>query len=674
MRKHLLIIAGLLFVVFMARGQEVHYFHCLEILEGDSVLLTWEPPVDEADFIEYKIYYRVPPASFSLLETITDYNTNFYVHNSLVASQQSVRYFIATEQLVTTEPVVSDILSTIHLTISLNGTDPIIVQLNWNTIHDPLLPGSDSLYKIMLHNTTSPIFSILDSTEETQYFMPVNICSDSLFFQIQIDHDSGCTSISNIASMWFEDITPPPMPNFDSVSVNPYTGEALLGWKPSTAGDAAGYVIYHVKSNINDTLYWVPGIDSNFLIDPSFDPCFENRAYAISAYDSCGNISPGSYDIPQRTILLNEVDFNPCTMVNALSWTAYINMNPDLEGYRVYLSVDSAGFELLATLPDSITTFDHEGLEPMHTYQYFVRAFSVGNTVTSSSCIKGFSTWQYKQPQDNRMDNASVIGSESNFLTLLPDTFATVPMLKIYRAGIESGPYELLDSLVLSGQDTIYYDDQTAEVNSQSYYYYTSLIDSCGNEVLQTDHMRTIFLQGEKNGQKNQLEWNAFEGWPAGIEIYEILRAENEDGNFMKVGFTLPGKLDFEDDISGVQGNFSMLRYMVRAVRENDTLLSYSNEIFFEYAPNIYLPNAFHPGGNNPVFKPVGNFTDFSEYRLEVYNRWGELIFTSYDFGLGWDGTYKGGDAPAGVYVCTLYYRSNSEDSGTLKTTFVLIR
>ena len=70
-----------------------------------------------------------------------------------------------------------------------------------------------------------------------------------------------------------------------------------------------------------------------------------------------------------------------------------------------------------------------------------------------------------------------------------------------------------------------------------------------------------------------------------------------------------------------------------------------------------FIPNTFTPDGNkfNETFKPI--FTsgfDPQEYKLQIYNRWGELIFESNDSGIGWDGTYGASQtifAPEGTYV-----------------------
>lgn len=57
----------------------------------------------------------------------------------------------------------------------------------------------------------------------------------------------------------------------------------------------------------------------------------------------------------------------------------------------------------------------------------------------------------------------------------------------------------------------------------------------------------------------------------------------------------------------------------------------------------FYVPNSFTPDGDtyNDRFKPI--FTtgyDPQTYTLEIFNRWGELIFVSHDVDHGWDGTY----------------------------------
>jgi gliding motility-associated-like protein len=67
----------------------------------------------------------------------------------------------------------------------------------------------------------------------------------------------------------------------------------------------------------------------------------------------------------------------------------------------------------------------------------------------------------------------------------------------------------------------------------------------------------------------------------------------------------------------------------------------------------IYIPNIFSPNGDgeNDFFQVYGS--DWREYRMEIYNRWGGLIFESEDPNINWDGKhYKNGeDCPQAVFV-----------------------
>lgn len=94
-------------------------------------------------------------------------------------------------------------------------------------------------------------------------------------------------------------------------------------------------------------------------------------------------------------------------------------------------------------------------------------------------------------------------------------------------------------------------------------------------------------------------------------------------------------------------------------------------------APMVAVPNAFSPDGDglNDVFRAVG--ANVTNLRLQVYNRWGQMIFSCKGGGDGWDGTVNGVPCPGDVYVWVLRYDSESLDtpvSETLKGTVVLIR
>jgi gliding motility-associated-like protein len=90
---------------------------------------------------------------------------------------------------------------------------------------------------------------------------------------------------------------------------------------------------------------------------------------------------------------------------------------------------------------------------------------------------------------------------------------------------------------------------------------------------------------------------------------------------------------------------------------------------------NIFVPSAFTPNtdGKNDKFAPVC----YSIARLNffsVFNRWGELLFTTNTIGKGWDGTSKGTAADAGTYVWMLEAVGMDGQVFRQKGTVVLIR
>lgn len=67
---------------------------------------------------------------------------------------------------------------------------------------------------------------------------------------------------------------------------------------------------------------------------------------------------------------------------------------------------------------------------------------------------------------------------------------------------------------------------------------------------------------------------------------------------------------------------------------------------------DIYFPSGFTPNGDgkNDLFKPETNLRPLA-FKLQVYNRWGQLVFTSSDIRTGWDGTMGGKRVDSGVFV-----------------------
>ena len=69
----------------------------------------------------------------------------------------------------------------------------------------------------------------------------------------------------------------------------------------------------------------------------------------------------------------------------------------------------------------------------------------------------------------------------------------------------------------------------------------------------------------------------------------------------------------------------------------------------------FFMPNAFTPNDDsvNDIFKGEGFLRGVKSFDMQIWNRWGEMIFQSTDPLEGWDGRVRGGNqqAPEGMYL-----------------------
>ena len=79
----------------------------------------------------------------------------------------------------------------------------------------------------------------------------------------------------------------------------------------------------------------------------------------------------------------------------------------------------------------------------------------------------------------------------------------------------------------------------------------------------------------------------------------------------------------------------------------------------------FYIPNSFTPDGDehNNSFKWI--FTsgfDPYDFHVEIYNRWGEIIYESHDSNDYWDGTYNNTPCMSGLYNYNIHFGSKKDD------------
>jgi gliding motility-associated-like protein len=99
-----------------------------------------------------------------------------------------------------------------------------------------------------------------------------------------------------------------------------------------------------------------------------------------------------------------------------------------------------------------------------------------------------------------------------------------------------------------------------------------------------------------------------------------------------------------------------------------------------ELCPNeiFYIPNAFTPDGDerNNTFKPiVTSGVDIFNYTFVIYNRWGQIVWESFNPNMGWDGTYNNIPCQDGIYTWKLRFKvPKTDEIKEFKGSLTLIR
>ena len=101
-------------------------------------------------------------------------------------------------------------------------------------------------------------------------------------------------------------------------------------------------------------------------------------------------------------------------------------------------------------------------------------------------------------------------------------------------------------------------------------------------------------------------------------------------------------------------------RVSLIAIHENGCMDTLTQPVDIEPIVLYTVPNAFSPNDDdvNDSFQGVGVFVGMKDFKMEIFDRWGNTVFTSTDPTYGWSGfiVSAGIDAPPGTYVYQVNY------------------
>jgi gliding motility-associated-like protein len=90
--------------------------------------------------------------------------------------------------------------------------------------------------------------------------------------------------------------------------------------------------------------------------------------------------------------------------------------------------------------------------------------------------------------------------------------------------------------------------------------------------------------------------------------------------------------------------------YFALEITDSNGCVAYDT-VFIGIIPEINIPDGFTPNGDGMnEFWVIGNVELYPSIVVEIYNRWGELLFRSEGYKEPWDGLYNGDELPIGTY------------------------
>jgi len=410
--------------------------------------------------------------------------------------------------------------------------------------------------------------------------------------------------------------------------------------------------------------------------------CGSSFKYIVRTTDMCGIPSAPDYvNKYVQTINLDVVHPGQCDKSAKLTWNSYKNMIGGLGGYKIYRIEDGIPVEIFAVLPTDTSYADNFNFVNGKTYGYSVKAYSNNSSFTSSSC-EVFQQYNGATLPDTVY--ISQVSVENNSFVnvkyyVTPD--GSVSKLFLERSDDNGSTFHTIDSIVSPVPQRYYFNDTTADVQSQTYYYRLAAIDDCGSETMSINTSQSIWLQCGKTETENILDWNLYKNWLQGVEGYEIYRIlDNETATIKMIGNVDPTTVSFPDLLT----NFDIVKmpcYWVEA-KENpgNPYLQYaaskSNTCCVIKDPVLFLPNAFYPDGTNKFFRPVPKFSFVNKesFQMTIFNRWGQQLFETSDIDIGWDGSVNGQFIPAGQYAYLITYKSTEGKDYKKRGTVMLVR
>ena len=669
---------------------------CVNINPDSSVTLSWALAMDTLNtFTRYVIHRGFSPATMAPYDSTSNYTDTTWTDVNANAFNGPLYYKVVTRSsCYDLEDPVNNAFTPILLNI--NPTSPFTATLTWSPISTQP-SGGQSAYRLMRRVLPGGAFQQVATVPfagPLTYADSAYVCNAQVEYQIEIDDSFGnCTSRSNIVGALFAD--PANVVQAEIFNISADTTDNIgvtLTWRPNPDQDTRGYLVtrFQCGTNAIQQQWQVLGRFNNTFTDPiSADSGI--ACYGIAAFDSCyTDTAPGLLSTIHQNIWLRD-DLDRCEGTVSFLWNEYVGWDTlgGVRRYDIYRAEEGSAYTFLDSIGFGEETFTDTGLIKGLDYCYVIYAVNGSDsTIRAMSNKVCFNASVFTEPTLAYIRYASVTEDGDVELAWLSDSLGDVARYIVQRA-TEGGPFEDVGSVgpvsvVGPGfpYKNVEFVDRGAATDLQSYTYRLVVVDSCERPSLSGQNVATtVFLDGSATQSfENDLEWNPYGEWPFGVSGYALDRNIPDVDPLGRRLALVPGTQNaYQDNIQDFYQSEGTFCYRLLAIEQGPNQFgfsdsAYSNLLCITQPPKIYTPNAMIPEGNNPIFFPVRVFALDDNYELTIYNRWGQEVFKSTDWNQGWDGTFNGEVAQAGIYMYNISFKGRDKRNYDQRGSITLIR
>ncbi len=467
-------------------------------------------------------------------------------------------------------------------------------------------------------------------------------------------------------------------PDITHVSVNA-GNQVQVNWEASPSPDVSAYLVYVNGNNIPDTIY---GHDITTYTDLVSDPTVDIHDYVIAWYRTCvaDGDRRGAKGEPYNSILIDDLQQDPCERTFSFLWNAYENYAAGVDGYEIEVAVNNGTYAPVDTVPSSQLLYLFQNAINGNHYCFRVNALLPDDFKATSNAICD-TAQVVDAPRGAHVRNATVTNDNTIHIEYYPDTAGFIADFSIQRSN-QGDEFDLWTAdLILQTGSPLYdvYLDEASSVQSNDYYYRFRRVDECDGEQF-SDTVKTILLKANlSTGLDAELKWTPYGHTYGVVDKYHITKYISGDSTFL---VTLNGDALLYEDVDAISStSLDTICYKVTAEVDlvipgfiNTTVFSHSNIQCLTPSPQIVTPTAFAPLGLNNTFKPIISFGTSENYTFRIWDRWGRELFSTTDPNEGWDGTDNGSVVGMEAFVYYVTFTAQDGNFYSKSGTVVAVR